>query len=537
MKKLTLALMIAAALTGCASFPDGYDKPLAASDLAAEKRDDWGTVPAVTFVQSNAGLAVRKYNEIPAAVRAKRVALSFKSGAQVTLGDMLFALNAQGMRVVSRLSADTLKEAYPVIAFDGTLGDVLGDMGSNYNVAVEYRDNTVFVVESNRFAASLPQNKDFLEAVAKNLEKMGTTNVRADIMSGKVYYNAKPDVGQDVEEYLNSIAKNAAMVSLQVAVLTVTMNREVNIGFDWAKFAVLRGSGAMTSQLGSIFNNGTGTGTTTGTGTGLTAGTGTGTTMTTPSTTAADGTVTPGTTTTAGGVVANVAKLVTGSLLGYSGSEGFGAKFANNAFSLNAALKALSTYGNARTEQNVIMSTISGLTVKINSGDDIPYTKSVGSATASGGATTGSAQTDIIKSGLELEVTPHFDSSDGTLTSQVKVKMSTLVAFKELSAGLNLGTMSQPQMKNLGFENFGRLNAGETFVVGGITYDQLSNNYTNFPGMEKMALGSKAQKVERNAIYIVVRPTVVIYTPQANELNAKLRALEAQAAAKAGEAR
>jgi type II secretory pathway component GspD/PulD (secretin) len=163
----------------------------------------------------------------------------------------------------------------------------------------------------------------------------------------------------------------------------------------------------------------------------------------------------------------------------------------------------------------------------------------VGSSTASGGATTGSAQTDIIKSGLKLEVTPNFDAQDGSVFTQVKVDMSTLVGFRELSAGQNLGNLSQPQMKNLNFENVGRLNAGDTVIVGGISYDQISNNYTNFPGMEKMATGSKAQTVNRNAIYIVVRPTVVIFTPKANELNAKLQAMESQAAAasKAGEAR
>lgn len=535
MKKLTLALMVAATLSGCASFPNGFDKPLETNDVQAEKRDDWGTVPAITFVQSNAGVAVRKYNWVPAALRGKKVALAFKRTSQVTLGDLLFAINAQGTRVVSRLDADTMKKAYPVVAFDGTLGDVLDDMSANYNVAVEYRGGNLFVVESNRYSASLPQNEEFLKTVAENLKEMGATSVRDDMMSGMVYYNAKPDIAPDIEEYLNAISKNAAMVTLQVAVLTVTMSRDVNIGFDWAKFAVMRGSGQMSSQLGSIFNNGSGAGT--GTGQSGTPGAPAG-----PNGQPTTAPATPGAN-VPGGAVTDVAKLVTGTLLGYSGAEGFGAKFANNAFSLNAALKALSSYGTARTEQNVIMSTISGLTVKINSGDDIPYTKTVGSSTAAGGATSGSAQTDVIKSGLELEVTPNFDSSDGTLTSQVKVKMATLVGFKELSAGLNLGTMSHPQMKNLGFENFGRLNAGETFVVGGITYDQLSSNYTNFPGMEHVSIGSKAQKVERNAIYIVVRPTVVIYTPKANELNAKLRALEARAAAaaqpvvKAGEAR
>ena len=507
MKKLTLALMISAALGGCASFPDQYDKPISTDNITQQMTDEWSNLPAVTFVKSNAGMVVKKHNTVPEEIRKKRVNISFNGGMQATLGELFSVLNTQGYRVSAlRLSEDTKKKLWPVRQFDAPLGDLLDDLSANYNVAFEYRNNMIYMVEGNRYSASLPQHKEFLEKVSTALKELGATDVRSDVLAGQVYYTAKPDVADYLEEYLNTISKNSAMVTLQVAVLTVGVNRDVNLGFDWAKFAVMRGSGGMKADIGSILKSSTGTGTTT-----TTNGTG-------------------GAATTVGNAVANTAAaVVTGSLLSFAGSEGFGFKFANDAFSLTAALKALSTYGNARTEQNVVLGTLSGQPVKISSGNDIPYVKSIGAATTSGGATQGSSQTETIKSGLKIEVTPNFDASDGTVITQVKVDMSTLVGFRELSAGQNLGSLSQPEMQNLGFENVGRLSAGETIIVGGITYDQLSNNYTNFPGMEKLNTGSKAEKVNRNAIYIVVRPTVVIFTPQAAELNAKLRAAEAEA--------
>lgn len=503
MKKLTLALLISAALGGCASFPEDYQKPVKVDDVAQQMSDEWSNLPSVTFVQSNTGVVVRKHNTVPESLSSKRVNISFNGGVQATLGELFQVLNIQGFKVSAvRLSEDTKKKVWPIRQFDATLGDLLGDLTSNYNIAVEHRNGMTYLVEGNRYSASLPQHKDFLAKVADALKDLGATEIRADVLAGQVYYTAKPDVADYVEDYLNTISKNSAMVTLQVAVLTVGMNRDVNLGFDWAKLAVQRGSGGMKADVGSILKSSTGTTATTGT---------TGTTGT--------------------DAAAAVAQAVLqGSMLSFGGAEGFGYKFANDAFSMTAALKALSTYGSARTEQNVVLGTLSGLPVKINSGNDIPYVKSVGAATAAGGATTGSSQTDTIKSGLSLEVTPSFDATDGTVITQVKVDMSTLVAFRELSAGQNLGTMSQPEMQKLGFENVGRLNAGETIIVGGITYDQLSNNYTNFPGMEKLNTGSKAEKVNRNAIYIVVRPTVVIFTPKATELNAKLRAAEAEAA-------
>jgi MSHA biogenesis protein MshL len=170
-----------------------------------------------------------------------------------------------------------------------------------------------------------------------------------------------------------------------------------------------------------------------------------------------------------------------------------------------------------------MLGTLSGMPVKITSGNEIPYVKTVGSSVAAGGAVAGSIQTEIIISGLDLEVTPYFDAADASLVTKVKVSMSALVGFRELSAGPSAGKISQPEIQKLTFENVGRLNAGETVIMGGITYDQQTDNYQTLPGLENMEAGSKSQKNNRQAIYIVVRPTVVIFTADADKLNADIK--------------
>lgn len=536
MKQMILSLAVASALAGCSSFPEGYDKPIKTTDIKQQKADEWGSMPAVVFEQSKAGKVVNRYNELPAAVRDKTISLSYSSAAQAKVLDVTFAMGTQGVRVVSRLEDDTMNKPWRVPSFTGTIGELLEEIVARYNIAYEYRGNTVFLVESNRYSANMPQHKAFIEGVETAIKAMGATEVRGDVLAGLVYYNAKPDNADSISDYLDTISKNAAMVTLQVAVLTVTVNRDVDLGFNWAKFAVMKGSGGMRSDLSSIFNNnssnsGSNGGLVQDGGTSNSGSSNGGNTGNRPST---NGNTSTNVGTAVGDAATTVAKAVTGSLLGFSGAEGASYKFANNSFSLTAALSALSTYGNARTDQNVLLATLSGQPVKINSGDEIPYVKSIGSSTAAGGATSGSSQVDTKKSGLELDVIPFFDAADGSVITEVKVKMSTLVGFRELSAGLNLGTLSQPQMKDLSFENVSRLHAGDTIVVGGITYEQLTENYTNLPGMEKLALGSKSEKVNRNTIYIVVRPTIVLYTPNAAELTAKLAAAEAAARA-AGE--
>lgn len=512
MKKLVVSLIAAGVLAGCASFPDNYDKPTTVNDITNELRDGWASTPAISFIKSYTGSVKRMHQDIPAADANKLVTLEFSKMANVTLGDVLFALRAKGIRVVSRLSDESKALPWMLYNYNGTLGDLITEITDVNNLGYEYRRGTVYLVESNQYSAAMPQHKEFLEQVEKSLEAMGATDIRPDMQAGLMHYSAKPDVADRLQDYLDQVSKNSAMVKLQVAVLTVGMNRDYNLGLDWTKLMAQYGSKDMRPSLNPQLGDATsGVGGTAGTGTGTGAGTGTGT----------------------GNVAADTAKAVAkiGSLVSMVGGEGVGLRFASDAFSLTAAIKALSTYGNARTEQNVVLGTLSGVPVKIGSGNDIPYVKSIGSTTASGGATQGSTQTEIIESGLDIEVTPYFDASDLTVMTEVKVKLSSLVGFRELSAGANLGTLSHPEMQKLEFENSGRTLVGVTDVLGGITYDQISNNYTNLPGMEKAATGSKAEKTTRNAMYIVVRPTVVIFTPKAEELRMQAAAAAAQAQA------
>lgn len=491
MKKLLIPVLISAALAGCSSFPENYEKSMTMPEVVDNMPDGWNTLPALTTYPSQAGKVVRKFNDIPEKVASHKVKIDLRPGETFTLDDILYALRVQGLRVVSRLSTESAGKTWLTYSFDGTLKEFIDELTLTENVSFEFRNGVIFITESSRYAATLTQHKDYMKWIEEAVKQMGGTNVRGDVFSGQVVYFAKPDVAEYLEEYLANFARNAAKIKLQVAVLTVTMHKDKNLGFDWSQLAVQGGGRGMAP--------------------GITGGNGTGLGNLDPQATTGVGTV-PGTGTGSTGtdLVTEAAKVALGTMGGFSGGEGFIYRFRNSNFSLTAAIKALSTYGNARTEQNVILETISGLPVEIKSGNDIPYVKSIGSATASGGSTTGSATTEIIQSGLKIEITPLYDATDRVVTAEVAVDLSSLVGFRELPAGLNLGTLSQPEMQKMEFKNVGSLALGDTVIAGGITYDQITNNYNNLPGMEKLPTGSKAEKISRNQMFIVLRPTVTV---------------------------
>lgn len=508
MKKKALALMVSAALaisglSGCASMPEGYDEPIQQTDLVTQMRDTWSSTPALTQVTSSAGVVVRKHGELPAEVAAKT--LQFRATTDMTLKDAIYMLDAQGLQVVGRLSAENAAKPLGISMYVGTLGMLMERIALIADVGYEYRNGLVFITDANRFSVTLPQHKELLDEVVAALTDMGATGVRADLPAGTVSYQAQPSVAEHIETYIESVARNSAMVTLQVAVLTVSLNRNYSLGFDWSSFATEYGTKGFQPGLQTGAGAGLGSG-----------GTGTGT----------------------GGVdavVPDVANAVKQGALAALSSDGLAYRFVSSSFSLSAAIRALSTFGDARTDQNVVLGTLSGVPVSISSGNEIPYVEDIGDRTDSNGNVTGGTTTTAtVDSGLSIEVTPHFDASDMTVTTGVKVDMSSLIGFRELSAGNALGTLSRPEMQKLTFENLSRLQAGETIIIGGITYDQLSDNYTSFPGLEKAPVGSESKKANRNAIFIVIRPSVVIFGNAPESAKAALAA--AQAAREAREA-
>ena len=454
---LVSMLMLAGLVTGCASFPDNYQARIDAP-VDAKAEVNWATGPAITYVDASSAMAVKKFSELPAALAA--IPVEFKFAADVTLTDVAAALRTQNIKVVNALNVKS--HLVEMRVFKGTVGEFLAELAMANNIGYEYMNGVVFLKDVSRFAVTLPQNESLFTKVTEVITAFGAVNVIPDIQAGQIFYAAKPDSSAQIAEYLQIVAQNSAMVTLQVAVLDVSLSRDRNIGIDW-------------SQLGAQVGT-------------------------------QDWTPLP-----ASGIAAAIPIL--GQSLGMTGT-GISFKLATSNFSLSAVLRALSTMGEAKTEQNVTMGTLSGIPVKITSGNSIPYVKSIGATTTSAvgaAAVQGTAVTDIVKSGLKLEVTPNFNASDMSITTTLKADMSSLVGFRELSAGANLGTLSQPEIQEMTFQNMGRLTPGETLVVGGITYDQVSKNYTSFPGLEKEIMGSKAEKVQKHAIYIVVRPSVTLF--------------------------
>ena len=480
--RLTTALAplaVALLLGGCASFPQDTAQLPTSSQLAQDQDKKWASLPAVRHVSSGAGMSIRRVAPLPSSLANRPI--SFHLSAKASLDEIGGALAIQGIPVVLKTPVEKASEAIRITNFSGPLSDFLDRISVAHDLNYEYLQGTVILSPGVRHMVVLPQYADFLKRIPAGLEGIGAKNVKADIDTGLVTFDASLSVSSDAKLFIERLANNSSMVSLQVAVIDVRLNRDSSQGFDWNEFSAKWGS-LIDASLNAAA----------------------------PATALINGT----------SKTAATIERALGSMATATGSS-IGLKIDENKFSLVAALKMLSKYGKTKTDQDVLISTLSGAPVKISSGSQIPYVSSVGAVASQGGAVSGSVSTAVLDSGINIDITPHYDQKDNLVVTSVKARLSSLIRFRELNAGLTVGTISQPEVQKLEFENISRLRPGEIIMLGGVTYDQLAEEYTSVTGAEDKQIGSKAATTNRHAIFIVIRPSVTVFNQKKPELAVK----------------
>ncbi|MCC5610906.1 hypothetical protein LC612_30200, partial [Nostoc sp. CHAB 5834] len=448
---------------------------------------------------------------LPAEISSRNVSIELEPGA--TVHDVVAVLGRLGLTVILA-DATAGQKSFYLPRFNGNVGTLLSAITRATDVWFTWQDGAIVVSPTEQIGISVPQEATFGAELTKGLTSLGIKDQAVHWQSGMATLSVAPSQFRSVKLLLERFTANAAVVTLQVAVVNVTLNQTAKQGIDWDRLqlSVLSGGDQanlnnwLTAVNGStptptVPGLGTGTGTNTGSGTGTNTGNGTGT----------------GNGSNTGNVIANAAAAAAATTLSptasmkWAGSALSGAIF-NNRFSFQGLFNYLQNYGTAEAKQNVLLKTVAGSKVEFKSLTQIPYVSEVGVTTVgnngSASNSLGSSKTEKADDGITVEMLPTYDSAANSVTIDLKLSIKAVVAFNELSAGNQIGKMTQPTTAERGFTDNLRLRPGQTVVVGGLTYDSVSDSRGAPIFLSGSKLESQALTVNRQTMFIVVRPTV-----------------------------
>lgn len=501
-----LSLIMAAMaffLTGCATgvdIPDTIDSNYNASESQQKIIDRWvSEEPTVIYVDRGGPLTIDSPNKIPLDLLDKSIEVVFAK--DVELSDLSAFLNSLGLFVIIP-EPELAAKKITLFAFKGTLGDYLSALSVSYQISFNWNEGGIMTVESkSTYMIRIPQDEDLMKSLVGDIGKLGAENILASVYSGLITYEAGSNAHQKIIKYLERATINAAMITTQVAIITVQLNKERNVGIDWNELGLTLGNqkiletdddSSTSPDTGKDNNNDSGN-VKTGSGESSSGGTSAKDVISALGTNLRD-------TTGAGNL---------------SGT-GSAFKVAKGDFTLSAAINYLSLYGETETEQSVLMKTLSGKEVSLKSGQKIPYVDSVGVSTGSNSSSVdsnslGSVDIKEIDVGLELKLKPFYENQSKIVTTEVELKLSSLLGFIELSAGKQVGTVTRPNTQEQEFNDVVKVTAGESVLIGGITYTSRSDKRNAPAFLEKAGVSASNVEMSKNAMFIMLRPSVTVF--------------------------
>lgn len=469
-----LALLLAGLLlAGCSTVPLKTALPTE-REVVAQSSQEWEDTPAIVNSNAQTGITLESPADVPDHIKNIKIDLALDPGA--TLNDLAMMLGHIGVPVLINNEESSAQKIY-IPRYKGTVGSLLNGLAAANGVSYEWRRGVVVFSDAARYLITLPQDAVLMEKLTEDLTAMGAKDIKSSLGAGMVTYTASDRVQSVISPYLSRLAKNAALVTMQVAIVTVGYDQQRDTGFDWSglqatfgELALMEAASPLLPILPVIPNPGTDPGTT--------------------PTTPVETTPTYG----AAGKLTN---------------SGFAMSVSKKRFSLDAFIKYLSTYGSTNTKQNVSLKTLAGTEVKLKSGQKIPYVSEKRSSNTVTDRTDTITNTDVVtnaETGINLTLKPLYDAESRLVTVTVDLTMTNLLGFMTFGEGIQ-----SPNTQEQAFNNVVRLPAGSVAVLGGIVYDSVTDNRASVAGLENYKVGSKSAKTTRNIMFIVLRPTVAVY--------------------------
>lgn len=487
-KLSAIAMALLVGLTGCATPPSQLRNKATEAEAVERSQAAWPE-PAIER-EGEMSMVLLTPMSIPAKLANKRVKLSMQPGT--TVKDMVAVLAMEGVHAIVSDKEAADKDFY-LPRYEGTLGDLLKVLTRSADVFFTWKENTIVVSAKERFAVAVPQESKLGEKLGTGVTALGGVAM-AQPEAGLLVFEATPKVLEQVKLFVDRLTRNSALVTLEVAVLSVTLDDSSKRGVDWENLVMAVGSDT-TSAINSALSS--------------------------------TGTV-AATTSVVGATATAVAALPTSGAQLLNGSMKLG--LFSKRVSMSLLMNLLDKYGTTDTLQNIKTKTLTGYEAELSNNTQIPYIKSVGVSTmptasvvpttATGTVTTGttatntaaasnlmgSTQSATADDGVTLKLLPTYDRDANTVTIDVKLSVNSVLSFNNLSAGNQIGSLSQPTTATRKLNDILRLRPGQTAIIGGVIYENMTDSRSSL--MRGSIFDSTSTARKRNEMFIVVRPTV-----------------------------
>lgn len=502
-KKTILTVVVGSALlslTGCASFKPA-DMPKSSPYTPASAAKKVNEMPAQfdqdtpVDAEGQSSITLIAPTAIPDSLANRKVVWQFDENmdlrglstllaSQMSIPVIVGSSSNSSTPTTSSSSSATSSasnDSFYLPYYKGSVGNLLKIVSNTTDMWIVWKDGALTFSPKERISIVAPQNEEVVKQLETAVKGYGVEGVTVSKHAGVLSMEVKPSQYRQLKVMLERFISNTAIVNMQVAVVNVTLDQNVKQGIDWDSLQVA--SSGRGANVNSLFD--------------LNAKI--------PGSSTADSTSSSSTTTN---TVTDLARKITGAVASGSSLKGV---IIGNHFNFSGMFNYLQTYGDAETTQNIMLRGLTGNKAKFKSITNIPYVSKVNATTTGTTSTsvTGSTETAKAEDGVTVEVLPNYNADTNVIAVDMSLSVKSVLGMIDLSAGNQIGKLTQPSEAAREMGSYFEVRPGQTVVVGGLTYDSVSNNKAAPIPLANTRAESQALTTKRQSMFIVIKPYVV----------------------------
>ncbi len=401
---------------------------------------------------------------------------SGETSQQITANSSTKTVGAQEVNVSNSVQGNAgTNENTPVsITFQGRLSDFLLSLSKASGYFIVYENDALVVKETEQFSVAVPSYPEMLKEVENSIRTLGGRNIAYDRFSAAISFSCNRNALRDIKELCRGLRNNASLVTMRVLLLSVQLNDSSFRGIDWSQLS-LGYKGQALPNFGNKAQWATASNSST-------SGSSGSSTVYGPS---------PG---------VGVMGTSTGASLFLESSN----------FSFGLVSSFLDSYGSTNILQNANVEAMSGTRGLLTALTETPYVSEISLTALTSQSTTTSqgVKTTVAKSGVELDITPYYSKSDGSLTIALKINVMGVNRYVTLSAGSQLGVFSQPETSKKTVETTLRMSPWQVAIIGGLVNEQTNYSADGLPFENSLAKKYGDSKTKEELV-VVVKPSII----------------------------
>lgn len=348
--------------------------------------------------------------------------------------------------------------------YKGTFQGLLDMLASMHNISFNWQYGNYMIIEKyGDYSITIPQEEELVKEITESISNLGAREITSSLRGGTVTYKATKYGHERITKYINRLSYNTPSIGLELAVVSLKLNKSNNSGIDWESLKAISGS-PLTGQYisgNSVLDD-------------------------------------------------NIRNGMEGSLSTYGlTSSKASLAYASSNLVVSAAINLLDTYGEAKTEQSIMLKTLAGREANFDTTQEIPYKSGSTSSNinSDGGIITQDSTTETVQVGLKIKMTPYYDVDNEIITMDVEFDSSSIDGFIDVGDGAQ-----EPSIQKQNFKNKVKLRNDEVIILGGVTFDSTSQSITGMSIFDDDwgINGSKEEK-SKTAMFIIIKPSVEVY--------------------------